>query len=232
MTLIWPWPWSCSLPPRPCLYPDGPYYDGRAFFDDSGYGGGFWQPRGHHDGYRGGRGRGFGFDGFGRGGQRYQSTPNFGRGRGGGRHRSGDGVRDVPGTAADILGRRVAELEEQLKTVSPKYKTLEELSNIKDKYKDATNRIKDLANDIKMKDEQLKELKDIKSFLGNFKNNFEEVSEESLEDVLASCSERVKKHMKVIINGKMSGEDILDSFKIIVRKLSSADFLKQVARGD
>ena len=64
----------------------------------------------------------------------------------------------------------------------------------------------------------MEELLQLKHFAEEFKMS-NETKVEELGDVLSRCSPRVKKHMKIIIDDKMSTEDLKDALKIILLKL-------------
>ena len=149
------------------------------------------------------------------------------RGAGKPRDGKGDYRGDVrgSGTAAEILANKIAELEEHIKYLeeqqakeSPKERTLTEMKNLSTKniaYKELINKLRHELDD---KGTEMEELLQLKHFAEEFKMS-NETKVEELGDVLSRCSPRVKKHMKIIIDDKMSTEDLKDALKIILLKL-------------
>jgi len=204
---------------------DDPYY--------GGYGRGGWFGVPHQGHY-------MGPPGFGRGMPRppYSSTPNFGRGwgsprprfRGKGKWRGGPesaqrGDSMGSGTANEILAKCVKELEaentelkEKLKNDTPKKKTVADLDNIKEKNEFLKNRVQTMETLVDEKNEEIAKLKNLESILEEF--NMTKEKEDNFEElILKECSPRVKKHLKIIIEDKMSQEDMRSCLSILLCKL-------------
>ena len=183
---------------------------------------------------------------FGRGQARgrmpFISTPDFGRGgvtpykaRGGGRGGYNRGDAEGSGTATAILARRVQELEvenESLKTQlkeTPKKKTLEELDNIKEKSSSLKNKVQTLEENLASKELELFKLVGIKDAIEGF--TMGGGSESKTEEcILDSCSDRVKKHMKIIISNKLDQDDLKSCLRIIFLRLDGHYSCEEIIR--
>ena len=224
----------------------GPFDGNSSQHDDSGYG---QQMPSYEDPYYGGYGRGGWFGvphqghfmdtpGFGRGMARhpFNSTPDFGRGWGSPLHRGrggwrgrGRGGSEAPkkgdsqgsGTANEVLAKRIKELEEEnadlkekLQNDTPKKKTVTELENIKEKNKQLTNRVQTMEELVDEKNHELAKLANIEETIEEF--NLFKGNE---EDILKECSARVKKHLKIVIENKMSQDDLQSCLRVLLSRL-------------
>ena len=237
--------------------------------DDSGFGPMNQMPP-YEDPYYGGNGRGgrggwYGggpyqghymeSPGFGRGMVRppLNSTPNFcrvwsspmARGRGRGRGRGGSetaqrGDAGGSGTAAEVLAKRVQEVEEEnadlkkelknkLETETPKKKTVEELNNLKEKNCFLKARIQSMEALVDEKNEEIANLKELEAAVEGLAIS-KEKEEQVEEDILKECSDRVKKHLKIIIENKMSQEDLKSCLRLLLLRLDEAHVWGSILR--
>ena len=153
-------------------------------------------------------------------------------GAGGGYNR---GDAEGSGTATAILARRVQELEvenDSLKTQlkeTPKKKTLEELDNIKEKSSSLKNKVQTLEENLASKELELFKLVGIKDAIEGF--TMGGGSESKTEEcILDSCSDRVKKHMKIIISNKLDQDDLKSCLRIIFLRLDGHYSCEEIIR--
>ena len=216
--------------------------------NDSGYSAGFASHPESHRGSRGwyeggftpgmGRGRGKvfpGYDGSGfgfQGSHGYQGGPGFERGFGHNaftpnknkKHRGG-GVMTGSGTANEVLAQIVKDLQEEnkillekIKKEKTKEKTVEEINNLKIKNTQLKGKVEGLKKEVADRDAKLSEVALLDNVIENFKR-VKECESFSLEEILEKSSNRVKKHLKIIIENKLEKEDLQSSLKIILHRL-------------